>query len=204
MNKIYPTPALPGNAVTPLPEIHYMTDKFDKGARSLTDPLPPMQHAPFTDVFRTRYSTDAHFVAYQIIGPNGVPQLPIARLTKSVLPQIRQTGADVVLTCLVLDFDNPGHALWQPGGPRVFRERLQAATTTFPLAMGFTLFYSTLHGARLVYVLTRPVPVEEGEKRHRGLCQQFQANGFPEIDMQTSDWTRLFRLPYVIRADGGK
>lgn len=60
------------------------------------------------------------------------------------------------------------------------------------------MIYTTEHGARIVYVLDTPIPVDEAEAFHRWLVFQWCERGL-EVDTSCSDWTRLFRLPKVLR-----
>jgi len=189
---VYPTTPPQGNGQFSL--VSVFPDKFQQGANSLRDDVPAAIIMDVRPAMQTRFTTDAHFAPYFVSGESTWP-----RLNKAVLPEIRRAGKDVLLSALVLDFDNPGHKPWPLGGIHAFRARLAAAAEGFPLAMAWTYFYSTLHGARLVYVLEVPMPADQAEQKHAGLCQMFHDAGFPEIDLKTSDWPRLFRLPLVLR-----
>jgi len=191
-----PTAAVPAAPAAPAtaPAIFWMPDKFVKGAESLDDARAlAMTSSPFLRAFQTNYSTDAHFVTYYVPGDDAIP-----RLTKPILSRIRLNGGDVACSLLVLDWDTPGHAPLTPALFDGFFASLVAADATFPPAMQWTLCYSTRNGARLVYIMPEPVTPERAEALSRGMVQELNARGVG-VDAAVSDWTRLFRLPYVTR-----
>lgn len=190
---------MPDPVSTPLPTIAYTDDKYLTGANQLHDPREAWPQSPFLELFTKRHDHDSHFVAYQCRPLEAHP-----RLNKPILPQVRAEGGDILLTCLVLDYDNPGHAAWQPGELDEFLGKLEDAAVGppggigWPIADQWTLLYTTRGGARIVYVLTEPVPVDKGEAIHKGLVAEMRERGIL-VDPTCSDWTRLFRLPYVTR-----
>lgn len=180
----------------PLPQVAILPEKFMRGANNLSDQVSPLIVTDFLTAFRTQYATDAHFVTYVVGGQTVWP-----RLNKPILPRIRMLGADVLTTMVVLDYDNPNHLPWAPGQLEQFLAQLAAVAADWPLAMKWTLFYTTKNGARLVYALRNPVPCDQSETRHEGLVKEFRQRGihFGTRDGVVADWTRLFRLPNVTR-----
>lgn len=129
----------------------------------------------------TRYDHDAHAVQYTIPGADRIP-----RLGTGILAHVGPEDTPVVDTIL-FDVDNPDHTP-HPDPP--------------PLAPAFDLppwvgWYRTRAGWRLIVILSRPVPVTQW----RGLreCVLSDLGPVPGLDNATADWTRLFRLPYVVR-----
>ena len=179
--------------VTDPPHVFVLPAKFQAGIDNLSDTVDPLMSGPFAEAFARQFDTDAHFVTYSLKSQGDIP-----RINKPALPHLRQAGDDLLTTMLVLDYDTPNHSRWTPEAQAKWLEDLAALSESFPLAWQWTLLYTTRNGARLVYVLDAPVPVDQSEKRHQWLCQEFTAKGL-DIDKATSDWTRVFRMPYVLR-----
>lgn len=180
-------------------QIGVLPTRNQPGANALTDRVPALEVMPYREVFETPFSTDAHFALYEPVG--NFHQKTWPRLNKPVLDRMRAHDADLAFGMLILDYDNPGHVPW--AGPesvdsflRVLRRTAHSAE--FPLADQWSCLYTTKHGARLVYLLDYDIGPEEYEQRHQWLCQQFSKRGI-EIDCSVSDWTRIFRAPFVVR-----
>lgn len=179
---------------SPLPHVFYLNDKFQPAAQVMESNVSPMEHAPFEEVFTKHHTKDAHLVTYQVAPLD----LAMPRLSKAIAPRIRQTGNDIVATMILLDWDMPGH---QPLTREAFDDlmaSLVGVSVEIPWAMKWILCYSSRNGVRLVYVLEIPVPVEQAEQAHRGMAIEFNRRGIA-IDNHVQDWTRLFRLPYIVR-----
>jgi len=175
----------------PLPSIAVLPTKMQRGLNSLAEDWPPpLDCLPFEAALQREYTTDAHFVTYTV--PSADEGFP--RLNKPVLGDLEAHGASVLCTMLVLDYDNPGHAAWTEDALRAFLTRVDDS----PLIPDWTAFYTTLHGARFIYVLEQPVPALEAEQRLLSLVAKFHKIGIA-VDTATKDWTRLFRLPHVTR-----
>ena len=179
-----------------LPLIGVMPQKQWAGINNLEDFAPPVTVFDFNAAFTDPHNTDAHFISYQPIGVGTDGTYP--RLNKPVLPKIRANNGDIVATCLVLDYDNPEKSTWTRERLDGWLLHLNEVADDWPAAFAFNVFYTTRHGCRLVYVYDAPVPVDVAEGKHRYMVQEFQRHGI-EFDPACSDWTRLFRLPYVMR-----
>lgn len=181
------------------PLVGVASTKYVPGADTLAadKATPALTTLPLSEALRTAWDTDAHFVLYQLV-KDGVVQPGWPRCNKPVLDAIRQNGCDLVVPFVALDYDNPGHADWTPGGKEAFELRLVDASGGLPLAMGWTYLYFTKGGARLVYVLSQPIAVEDAEALILGMVRDFLAYGI-EMDTSAADWTRLFRCPSVSR-----
>lgn len=178
--------------IAPVRETPGMNHLKDEG-------IPLLQRLSFEDTFKTRFETDAHFCTYVPISGGVIePEAEWPRCNKNVLPQLREIGVDLHATMLVFDYDNPGHSQWDEGSLSVFFEQLETLSESWPTAWDWTLFYTTKNGARLVYALDKTAPVDVAERHHAWLVQQFTAKGL-KVDPACSDWTRLFRLPWVVR-----
>lgn len=177
----------------PAPYLAVADTKYVEGIDGLNDLAPALAFLPIQDAFNTRWSSDAHFVCYH---PVNSPQ-PFPRLNKPVLPKMRMLNADIMTNVFAFDYDNPNHAAWDPGLMQQFWNVWHEAVSRCPMLDQFSLLYTTKAGARLVYLLDSPVPVDIAEGKHRWMVKTFCDAGLP-VD-HLSDWTRLFRLPFVVR-----
>lgn len=198
-----------------LPHVGCVPTKRQKGAATLGDKVSPMSVRPFREAFGEKWTTDAHFSCYEVRqGSQRLPQWP--RLKKVVLDQIEEKGGSVALTMLVIDYDSKdnvagetltkkadaeGKVPWDEELIEEFWPRVDRAIDEHGLPMP-NVIYTTTNGARFVYVLSEPIDVRIAEDYHRGLVHAFGKAGLI-ADPTCSDWTRLFRLPFVTR-DGKK
>ncbi len=177
-----------------LPRVGIVPSPRFVGINDLTGVAPFMEVLPYDKVFTEPFETDVHFVTYHVVGHDTFP-----RLNKIVLPKLRAQGGEVLTAFLAFDYDLPNHAAWTRANYEALIACLfEMDEAGFALALGFTHFYTTRHGCRLVYVLDHPIPVEDAEGVHRGIVRDFSEWGL-ELDRVCSDWTRLFRAPFVMR-----
>lgn len=178
-------------------------------ARSLDDPVEPLEVLRLDEAMEHNWSTDAHFATYYPV-ETGAEVWP--RINKLLVPKLRAVGADLVTRLLVLEFDNAHHAPWAalaPGAWTEFLLKLDAIANEWPLAWQWSYLHTTRSGVRMIYVLKQPVSIEDGEAHNAWLVDQFNRRGGwtgPSTgwwDPTTSQWHRLYRLPRVIR-DGEK
>ena len=154
------------------------------------------------------YSNDAHFCCYGVLSNEGACEAKIPRLTKSVLPLLPEYGiiaqtTQVIGTAIALDYDLPGHVKWNETLWNEFERLMALASAHYPILGLPTLWYTTSGGCRLVWVFNRPVAVEGVgglEDRLGGAVATAHLGGLP-VDPACRDWTRLFRLPRVVRDD---
>jgi len=149
---------------------------------------------PLEQMLSTQFRTDAHFTSYQLTCLS-----MWLRLNKSILPEIRQDGADIVLAYMTFDWDNVDHGEWTDELLAEFATLLNNCQD--PIINSWSAIYTTAHGMRLIYTLSQPVPVDDGESHLAWMFHHFQENGFPLIDSGCKDWTRLMRCPQVMRDD---
>lgn len=145
-------------------------------------PATPLVHA-----LLTRHATDAHMCMYQIPGETQIP-----RLRKTA---VRGLPVEPVMQVAMLDLDCAEHTPWSEGGtiPTIPGNTPAEALAFLRSLCPQAGLYSTRAGVRLVWVLDRPVPISQGDALLRWLVSTL-----PGADALT-DWTRCFRLPYVIR-----
>ena len=144
------------------------------------------------DMLTKQFSTDAHFTSYRITDYDQWP-----RLNLSILPEIRQDGRDIVLSYLTFDWDNADHAEWTEELWSEFGALLSNCQD--PVIKSWSAIYTTAHGARIIYTMSRPVPVDEAQQHLAWMFHHFKENGFDKIDEGCKDWTRLMRCPQVMR-----
>jgi len=189
-----------------------MQHKFVKGVGTLTDTEDVArfgdkgslhQVMSLGDMLSTTFATDAHFTVYFV---TGLPQWPLLR--KSVLQEFRNQSQDVLATHMAFDWDNPKtgdqktpwtEALWNQ-----FVELIN--TNPDPIVQSWSAMYSTRNGARLIYKLSTPVPVDVLEEHLVWMLRHFRSVGLPltdpdgwGFDTSCKDWTRRFRCPKVLR-----
>ena len=144
------------------------------------------------NMLNTQFRTDAHFTCYNL---TDFPAWP--RMNLSILPEIRQEGLDIVLSYFAFDWDNDNHAEWDYGSSLAFANLIGECQD--PVISAWSVIYFTLHGARIIYTLSRSVPVDEGQQHLAWMFNHFDKNGFTKIDESCKDWTRCMRCPQVIR-----
>ncbi len=144
------------------------------------------------EMLTRQYRTDAHFTCY---GITDFPAWP--RLNKSILPEIRQEGRDIVLSYFSFDWDNDNHTEWDTENSLAFADKIAQCNDS--VISSWSAIYFTLHGARFIYTLSSPVPVDQGEEHLAWMFKHFKENGFDKIDENCKDWTRCMRCPQVTR-----
>lgn len=190
------------------------------GINSLSDVRPALKVVTLDEAMRRQWDCDAHFTAYSVVRPDGEPEESWPRINKPALAEILHAGGRVEAAAIVLDYDSnmnvsdevliehgwtPGDKKlpkvpWTAGRLREFVKKLaetRKGLETADLA-GPTMVYTTRNGARMVHCLAQPVPVANVEPLVRGLMRAYGDLGV-KLDPKCVDWTRLFRLPRVVR-----
>ena len=176
-------------------------------------PVKTFQPLSFLDAFGADSRDDAHMVLYTVEtddGPTTGPYPRIAKAAVAALDQLREQDPNglgrikrVSGSILALDFDLPQHTRWSEQHRTSVDLLLAAAASSWPLLAIPTVFYVTSGGFRLVWALEQPVDVRGPrglEDLLAGLVAQAYIAGLV-VDPACKDWTRLFRLPRVTRAD---
>lgn len=175
---------------------------------------------------REEWAQDAHFFCYAPVGPKGDDAAALTskskwpRINKPCLPHIRKKGGDVKLNAIVFDYDinlnvdeqtlydhgwdgnrrKLPKIKWTPTLLESWVEKMEHNKQVFldKRIAWANYVYTTKHGARYIHVLDDGMPVDEAEAYIRGLSEQYRAAGVI-MDPACDDWTRLFRLPKVMR-----
>jgi hypothetical protein len=166
-----------------------------------------------SETFGAAQSVDAHMVCYTVEDESGPTKGEVPRITKSALAALDHfKGLDpeglgritrISGSILAVDFDLPEHVKWTDAHRKQVQELLLNASVRWPLLASPSLFYATSGGLRLMWFLSRPVDVRGTfglEDLLHGLVATVYCSGFV-CDPICRDWTRLFRLPRVTRAD---
>jgi hypothetical protein len=194
-----------------LPTIGVMPSREQKGANSLImveqGKVQGLQTLPLDAALAEPWPTDAHFVTYRPTDP-AIETWP--RCNKPILSELRVRGVDLLTTMLVFDYDRPEHRAWDAaypapgiepdGGPTTeqwYDGFIQCVSKSPPLDQ-WSCIYTTRNGARIIYVLSAPIPVDDAEQMHRAMVRRLRNAGVM-VDAGCSDWTRVFRLPFVVR-----
>lgn len=183
--------------------------KYIAGISQPSDKATLLQVVGIEEAMGDDWPTDAHFVTYR--PANYEPGMAWPRINKSALSEVRRLGHDLVTNILAFDIDTPKHRPWIPdeqGGPgtwAAFLDQLYNLSLRWPLVGMFKYMYSSRAGARLVYATRDPIPVDIAEETHRWFVGKLLSFGMTKqsgncyVDSGCSDWTRVFRLPFVLR-----
>lgn len=147
------------------------------------------------EALHTRWSTDAHMTAY-VMSKDGQIVRNQPRLSKDALPWVQELGYSVTSQVLICDIDNDNHETWTPDSTQ---KAIEQAQTIEAFRMG--IWYFTARGRRLIHVLHTPIPVQDIEPFLIGWLDELERQGI-RADRNCKDWTRMFRLPWVVRDDG--
>ncbi|MFG0245703.1 MAG: primase-helicase family protein [Phycisphaerales bacterium JB052] len=133
------------------------------------------------------YDGDAHCVAYTIPGEETMP-----RLNKPSYMAVKDQGKTIQLSWMIVDIDNPGHAEWTD---ELYEETFRALAR-LP-EFGHCGWYLTRGGLRLVWPLKEPISVACAEDFKAMFHDHLREHGIVPDDL--FDWTRLYRMPRVVR-----
>jgi hypothetical protein len=147
-----------------------------------------------------QWPTDAHFVGY-IVYLNGNPLPYQPRVTKESLAWFYANGFEIYQTCLIGDWDNPGHIKWKDA-PLQLRIDVDELLYRNPW-LADVGNYVTNAGYRVLQPLELPIPVFCVEST----IYQWTKEGIDAgilLDLKCKDWTHHFRLACVVRETRGK
>lgn len=185
----------------------WFPDRFTSGWPEPKDPDSATRAGmvPLGSMLTHRFETDAHLAGYAA---------DVDRRLKIVLFQ-SPAHADLVnrvnlrMVAAIFDVDDPvTHKLGQPARDEWLseeREKLPKLLDAHPGAF----LYQTRGGYRIVYALREPHPIrcqaddDTWKARYLGWTR-YLARAFDiRADENCADWTRLFRLPFVVRQGHG-
>lgn len=168
-----------------------------KGSRT------PSQIAPVAAALTHPFTTDAHFVAY-------VPgDLQAKRLRKkpgvSALEKgrIELLGGVVFVNAIVFDCDDPvAHGTGAPARPD-WQQQTHARILQIAADNPGMRWYATRGGFRLLGTIARELRCQDDGERwtvYHDAWRSFLTRVYGiELDDACKDWTRFYRLPFVVR-----
>lgn len=196
------------------------------GINHLEDRAPILKVFDLAHAMREEWAEDAHFFCYGPIDPEGNDASALGatsdwpRINKPCLPHIRKIGGDVQANIIVYDYDLNMNVdeqvlrdhgwegqrrklpkiVWTPSLIEMWAAQLEKTRAYFAEkgVAWANYIYTTKHGARYIHVLAEGVPVDVAEGYIRGLAEVYRAAGVV-MDPACFDWSRLFRLPKVLR-----
>ena len=163
--------------------------------RALAEGLPItyLERPTLAEALETHYETPALFCGYYVEGEAKLP-----RMAKKDERLIQSKGGQVFVSCLAVDYDRPKvdgkKSPWENSEePWELLVKLAETPELWP-----TVFHSTKHGARLIYVLTRSLTTHEAGQAYLKLLDRLRELDI-EGDDNTKDWTRFFVLPFATK-----
>ena len=120
----------------------------------------------------------------------------LVRVNKSALPGLRAAGYDLEFPVLLFDCDLPDKQEWEN------KKEVQDALLSILKAdlPDPTVFYPSLHGYRLLYVLAEPLSAEEVEVAGVAIRKKFLQAGI-KLDEKCKDWTRVQGCARIVKSD---
>jgi hypothetical protein len=155
------------------------------------------EQASVAAALEREWTYDAYVVAYRL-ERDGRPLRNGPRLKKDSLARVREHGIDVLCGVRIADIDT------QPKRPLTADDiaKIGHVLSSYPCC-----WYATKNGARIIQPLTRDLSPEELEVSLRrwlgelaGIVASMDVQGLG-VDTGCRDWTRLMRLPRVVRCD---
>lgn len=192
----------------PVDQLVALVSREQPGLETLEDRVPSCELKTLRQALEEEHDYDAYAVQYVVVDANGrLPgeDNPMPRLRKTGAGAVRSAGWQVLVTSLWVDCDLPNHKPWDHESFEAVTALLTQLQVRDPEIMNsWSAFYTTRNGFRFCYVLKEPLSPEHAEHYSRGLVARFQKLGLADyVDTSVCDWTRLFRLPRVLR-DGAK
>ena len=161
----------------------------------LSSPAVEFPVVDLLEALTTVYDHDAHFTI-GLVHASEQPRLKKYQTNGggSALKAYRDIGLDPLFSCVAVDVDRPdGHDAdaWWAAQVVLLEQSATWATAGW---------YRTLGGYRLVWTLEEPLRAEAYEHLQRRIYTEMLRVGV-QVDV-LPDWTRCFRLPFVLRKDG--
>lgn len=173
---------------------HRRVRGLDTDPRTLPADETPAAYplVPLVEALTREWETDAHAVQYLVPGSDQMP-----RLNGGAIGWLRAQGVEPVMVRAVVDCDTPGHTAWTdfPGGAEWWAETLKVLRESPELAGAW--WYHTRAGYHLWWELPQPIPVSRWRTWSQQLVEHLRARGILADPLH--DWTRLTRLPRVVR-----
>jgi hypothetical protein len=199
--------------------------KFAEGANSLSEmdsKFPTAKHEAqvltLEALLATDFATDAHFVSYVLVDPDGdLYSRPVKgqrgmfapRVNKPAIHTINNAGWRLLAWGAALDWDlkdNLPEEEIEADGRGWTQDRIadfndlcrEVRTAMQAKGLAIHTVYKTTHGARFIHRYDQLIDVEEHERILEGLRLDYLKLGL-KFDEACRDWTRMMRAPRVLR-----
>lgn len=175
-----------------------MPDKYQKGIGAGPEDPNVRDHERYEweSVLHTHWASDAHTVGYS----RALQPLEARRYNMGYETVIGKTGDSILMDFIFIDVDLPNHREWES---ELEKAEMLAKCIQLPgVYADWCAWYSTQHGYRIVYKVTFPYTIQYHEAVFYGVARDLASHGIL-ADPICSDWTRLYRLPNVVRGDSG-
>ena len=167
------------NDGTPL--IGVVEDKRTSGIYALKqEGARPQIPATIKAACEAAWTCDAHLTCYFPAGPEGLVEHSqgwprINKMVSTVISEMQAHGCDLLTQVFAFDFDLPKHRAWidQQDVMRVFEE-LERIGAEDQRIGEWAYFYTTRGGARIIYILDKPMQVGDAESAHRWMVSRFR------------------------------
>lgn len=137
------------------------------------------------------WTTDAHFAPYFVPDEDAIP-----RLNQPAVSFLRDSGAEVLISMLVLDVDCPEAHESEAPAPTAWRRGQLMALKRTPW-WSTAGYYETRGGYRLLWELAEPMSPEQFAPYLQGFVRALSGYGIQADELK--DWNRIYRLPFVNR-----
>lgn len=156
-------------------------------------PVDDVSGASLEDALTTAYGTDAHMMACAPVEVElDEDATTLIRPTYGVLGEL-----DITMVALIGDVDAPGHSKDEDWAAET-RERLNGCPYAWYETRGGFRIVAPLKTSDQVTISSRSEAAQWTEF-YLGWCEWLQSEHGLELDRSCKDWTRLYRLPNVIR-----
>lgn len=189
-------------AVRDIPALHEVTGVVEGLTKKGQPARQQAAVIPVDEALESEFDTDAHAACYFIADPEMEMGF---RLTKTALPQLQALGVKVMCSTIFLDLDlchllgKKGKVSWASLSEDEQNDCWELLTRKVPGMPPPACVHSTKNGAHFVHLLAIDVPAGAPyEAVLRRVHRMYNEAGLP-VDPACMDWTRLYRLPRVIR-----
>ncbi len=156
-----------------------------------------------------------HFTCYRLQDDDG-PLDRAPRMTKDLIGQVREAGAETVAWGVAIDWDLKDHpplrskdkVSWDSLTDEQKAEAVSVIDTATEkldeLGCPWNVYYTTQNGARFIHVLPEEVPAGRRYERLALKVRDLYRKAGLNVDEACKDWTRLFAAPNCTMEDGTK
>ena len=182
----------------PVFEHRFISSWGKRGDPTVHEDIVYARQIPLLEALTTSWPTDAHAPGYTMLGDELCPRIDTDALrVPAVLANLR-------MVCGYLDLDRPKLPGQSSHPPWDKPEDAHAAVALLAQVFPKLAIFATRGGVRMVYALHEPLPVPafiaHAGAALRQMSDILSGLGLAlEVDGTTKQWSRVFRLPRVVR-----